>query len=65
MPTGSMKKRRIRFDFTVVLTVSGGHNELGGEIACPIRLVGETLDDAAKRRSIKWLGLGLGYPGGP
>lgn len=51
----------------VVLTVSGGHNELVYmESHAQFKLLGETLDDAAGEAFDKVARLlGLGYPGGP
>ncbi|MFA6529056.1 MAG: tRNA (adenosine(37)-N6)-threonylcarbamoyltransferase complex transferase subunit TsaD [Candidatus Gracilibacteria bacterium] len=51
----------------VVLTVSGGHNELVlMKEHCSFEVLGETLDDAAGEAFDKVARLiGLGYPGGP
>jgi N6-L-threonylcarbamoyladenine synthase len=51
----------------VVLTVSGGHNEIVLlKVDCSFELLGETLDDAAGEAYDKVARLlGLGYPGGP
>ena len=51
----------------VVLTVSGGHNELVlMKEHCSFEILGETLDDAAGEAFDKVARLiGLGYPGGP
>ena len=60
------KNDPVRFPL-VVLTVSGGHNELVYmKSHARFRLIGETLDDAAGEAFDKVARLlGLGYPGGP
>ena len=65
---GNWCDRKEEFEFPIlILTVSGGHNDLilmknHGEF----ELVGETLDDAAGEAFDKVAKLlGLGYPGGP
>jgi N6-L-threonylcarbamoyladenine synthase len=63
---GEDQENPIQFPL-VVLTVSGGHNELVlMKSHHSFRLIGETLDDAAGEAFDKVARLlGLGYPGGP
>jgi len=63
---GEKEDDRIKFP-VVILTVSGGHNELVlMKKHANYRLIGETLDDAAGEAFDKVARLlGLGYPGGP